>query len=284
MSFPTLLCFLGLCLPTLLSAQFLDIGGFGGVVTFNGDVHQGGFLPNTQAAFGGFVRYHFHPHFAAKINFVKGTLKARDRDAIHLHIRERNLSFKSDLMEFALIGEVNITPFVPDKSSKVFAPYIFAGVGLIVFNPKTSYQGEWVELQKVGTEGQGLEGFSKPYSLMSVSIPLGIGLKYAISKRINIGLDIGYRFTLTDYLDDVSTVYVSPKTLADNSQLAVALSNRTEEYTGLPANDRIGQRRGNSNNNDGYLLWGVTVSFNLHGKKTYKKKTKKRPYMLNKWI
>jgi len=91
MNFKCFFCLIWLCLPTFLPAQFLDIGGFGGVVTFEGDVNKGSFLPNTQAAFGGFVRYHFHPHFAAKINFVKGTLKARDRDAIHLHIRERNL-------------------------------------------------------------------------------------------------------------------------------------------------------------------------------------------------
>lgn len=271
-----------LCITSTIQAQFIEIGGFGGVFSFNGDVNKGNVFTNTNATFGGFFRYNIHPHFAVSFGFLKGTLEAKDRSSEWLHIRERNLSFKSDLLEFSLIPEINILPFYPKKSVQVFAPYLGIGIALIHFNPTTKYNGQWVELQKIGTEGQGLSGYSKPYDLLQFVIPLLFGLKYSIGGRLNIAIEIGYRFTFTDYLDDVSTVFVSPRELSKNGDLAVALSNRTEEYTGVTANNLVGTRRGNSNNNDGYLALGVRVSFSLYGKKVYKKK--EIIYKINKWF
>ena len=148
------------------NAQFVEVGGFGGALTFNGDVNEGDVLSNINAAFGGFFRYNVHPHFSVSLGFVKGTLEARDRSSKREKIRERNLSFKSDLMEFSLIPEFNIFPFFPRKSGQVFTPYVGIGLGIIVFNPRTKYEGQWVGLQRIGTEGQGLEGYPEKYSLV----------------------------------------------------------------------------------------------------------------------
>jgi hypothetical protein len=270
------------CFFSTTNAQFVEIGGLGGLLSFNGDVNEGDVFSNTNAAFGGFFRYNIHPHFAVSLGFMKGTLEAKDRSSKQVNIRERNLSFKSDLMEFSLIPEFSILPFNPSKSGQVFAPYIGIGVGLIVFNPMAKYEGEWVELRELGTEGQGLEGYDKKYNLVQFAVPMLFGLKYSIGGRLNIALEVGYRFTTTDYLDDVSTIYPSKKILVNTSELAVALSNRTEEYTGISANHLVGTRRGNANNKDGYLTLGVRVSFSLYGKKTYKKK--KLDYKFNKWF
>ena len=98
-------------------------------------------------------------------------------------------------------------------------------------------------------------------------------------------MEFGYRFTFTDYLDDVSGIYPSSRQLSKNGVLAVALSNRTEEYTGINASHLVGQRRGNSNNNDGYFVWGLSLSFNLYGREAYKReRTPKRNYKINKWF
>ncbi|WMX13020.1 DUF6089 family protein [Aureispira sp. CCB-E] len=269
------------CLSTT-KAQFVELGGFGGALSFNGDVNEGDILSNTNAAFGGFFRYNPHPHLAVTLSFIKGTLEAKDRSSKHNNIRERNLSFKSDLMEFSLIPEFNILPFYPKKSKQILAPYIGIGIGVIVFNPTTKYEGEWVALQAIGTEGQGLEGYPSKYSLVEFAVPVLLGLKYSIGGRLNIALEIGYRFTTTDYLDDVSTIYLPKKTLMNSSQLAVALSNRTEEYTGVVADHLTGTRRGNSNNKDSYLTFGIRISFGLYGKKAYKRK--KMQYKINKWF
>lgn len=270
------------CLIATTNAQFVEVGGFVGALSFNGDVNEEAIFSNTNAAFGGFFRYNIHPHLAVTLGFMKGTLEANDRSSAREDIRARNLSFKSDLMEFSLIPAFNILPFNPQKQGQVFAPYIGIGIGLILFNPMAKYEGQWVELQDVGTEGQGLEGYNKKYSLVQFAVPMLFGLKYAVGGRLNIALEIGYRFTTTDYLDDVSTVYHSKKVLKNSSELAVALSNRTEEYTGVSADYLTGTRRGNANNKDGYLLIGARISFSLYGKKAYKKKEIK--YKINKWF
>lgn len=274
--------FLLLFYCTTAPAQFLEIGGFGGVVSFSGDVNEGDILSNTNAAFGGWVNYNISPRFGLGISFLKGTLEAKDRASQLPHIKERNLNFQSDLLEFALLPTVNIFPFYPRKKNQIFTVYIGIGFGVIVFNPTTKYNSETIELQKIGTEGQGLPGHPAPYQLVELVIPFIGGIKYSIGGLFNISLEVGYRLTTTDYLDDVSTIYVAPNQLISNGALAVALSNRTEEYTGIPASGFIGTRRGNSNNTDAYLVMGLRLSFNLYTKKN--KKEQKIEHPVNKWF
>jgi hypothetical protein len=55
---------------------------------------------------------------------------------------------------------------------------------------------------------------------MAIAFPLTVGFKYAINSDINVFAELGYRFTNTDYLDDVSTNYADPTlfpTLPDGS-------------------------------------------------------------------
>ena len=44
----------------------------------------------------------------------------------------------------------------------------------------------------------------------------------------------------------------------------------------------VGNRRGNSNNFDAYIVWGFQLSFNIFGKKSTEPQTS--PYMINKWF
>jgi hypothetical protein len=38
-------------------------------------------------------------------------------------------------------------------------------------------------------------------------VPFGIGAKYALNEKLNVFAEETYRFTTTDYIDDVSTTY-----------------------------------------------------------------------------
>jgi hypothetical protein len=88
------------------------------------------------------------------------------------------------------------------------------GLSVFNFNPRAEHfdsrrDGEWVNLKPLNTEGQGLSTFPnrKPYSKTQVSIPLGLGFKFAVHSNLNIGFEIGFRATRTDYLDDVGNTY-----------------------------------------------------------------------------
>jgi hypothetical protein len=278
-----ILSFLMMILSATLHAQFLELGVTGGACSYIGDVNSKGFFNNTKVGGGFFARWNWHPNFSTRISGVRGTLQADDTRSSESEVRARNLSFNTDLWEIALFQEFNLIPYHPKKNkNQIFAPYIYAGISAFHFNPKTLYQGDWLPLQPLGTEGQGLPGFKKKYSLWQPAVVLGGGIRLALTERFAVGLDLGYRITFTDYIDDVSTVYVAPRDLTANGTLAVALSNRSEEYTGIPADNLVGERRGNSNNKDSYLFWGVTFSFHFYGKKAFS--DKKPEYHIYKWF
>jgi hypothetical protein len=281
-----ILLLLSLMLSLQSQAQFVEVGVGGGASSYIGDLNPGGFFTNTSVGGQAFLTYNWHPNFATRVNLLRAQILADDTRSPDPEIRLRNLSFRSSIWELSLIQEVNLISFRPDqkKETEVFAPYLFAGLGLFYFNPQAYYQQEWVDLQPLGTEGQGLAAFPdrNPYKLFQMAILMGGGVKLALTPRFNVGFEFGHRFTFTDYLDDVSTTYVAERDLEANGPLAVALANRTEEYTGIPADDFAGERRGNSNNKDAYLYWGVRFSFNFFGKKAYKKEIPE--YEIYKWF
>lgn len=269
-----------------LQAQFLEVGVGGGAASYIGDLNPGGFFTNTSVGGKFFATYNWHPNFGTSISLLRAQLLADDTRSPDPDIRLRNLSFRSAIWELGLSQEFNLLAFQPSlkKEQEVFAPFIRTGLSLFHFNPQTYYEQNWIDLQPLGTEGQGLPAFPdrKQYKRIQLAVLLGAGVKMALTERFNVGFEVGYRFTFTDYLDDVSTTYVAERDLEANGPLAVALSNRTEEYTGIPADDFAGERRGNSNNKDAYMYWGVRFSFSFFGKKAFKEE--KPVYNIYKWF
>lgn len=147
----------------------------------------------------------------------------------------RNLHFRNDLKEFALVGTYDFIPGgrTPRDRPKL-TPYALLGVALVAHNPKAltgrvapgqpdSTQ-NWVALQPLGTEGQGQPGYAKPYSLVTIAIPVGLGLKYKLSEFWELAAEVRVTPTFSDYLDDVGGPYPNPADLA--TPLARAFSNR----------------------------------------------------------
>ena len=145
-----------------------------------------------------------------------------------------------------------------------WSPYIFAGLAVYHFDPYTYDEtGIQTYLKPLTTEGQGLQGYPKAYSLTQFSIPFGGGIKYAISERVHLWLEAGLRKTFTDYLDDVSTGYADPNDLlAGNGQRSVDLSYRGDEV-GFPDYPVKGFTRGNPESKDYYYFTGLHLSFAL---------------------
>jgi hypothetical protein len=182
---------------------------------------------------------HFTPRFGARASFTWARItgddfKMHQGDRAVPNLFARNLHFRNDLKEFALTG---IFKIIPDSRSydrrPQFSPYLFAGIAAVAHNPVArvpDLDGDrWVKLQPLGTEGQGSPGYEKPYSLVQLAIPLGLGFRYKINARFDVAAELGFRLTSTDYLDDVSGNYPDPNVLKDD--LARAMSNRSAEPT-----------------------------------------------------
>ena len=240
------------------SAQHLEFGLMGGAMYYEGDLSHtlGGTLVETHPSFGILAKYNMNDYIAIRGHFLYGEISGNDKHAAEDAFKARNFSFRSDIYELGAQAEFNILGYQPYALSKPFSPYVFAGIAGFKFNPKTLNDGEWVALQPLGTEGQGIPGRKAAYSTIGVAIPFGVGVKYALNDLWNIGLEVGFRKTFTDYLDDVSGDYISRAELAaNNGALAAELGNKIDAQTGY--------RRGNPNNQDWYNFVGVTITYNL---------------------
>ena len=66
------------------------------------------------------------------------------------------------------MAEFHILKYIPGSMKYRWTPYVTGGAAVFTFNPKAEYNGEWVALQPLGTEGQGLPQYPdrKKYSLI----------------------------------------------------------------------------------------------------------------------
>lgn len=177
----------------------------------------------------------------------------------------RNLSFNTDLWELTIQGDFNFFKFEPGSLEKRFTPYFTVGVGGFHFNPYAYYQDQKYYLQPLGTEGQGSSLYPdrKPYSLYAICIPFGGGVKYNLSRNMNLHFEVLHRFTRTDYLDDVSATYAGaaafPPKPNGGSNIALLLQDRSGDV-GTPIGE-AGRQRGNSGDKDQYLTFQMGISF-----------------------
>lgn len=252
-------------LSTTLSAQHFEAGVLGGASNYLGDLSNNSrslYIKETNLVGGLFFRYNIHELAAVRLSGNYTTLSGADRNNPDPNLSARNLSFTSNVIDISIVGEFNILGYQPYNLYRPFSPYIFAGFGLFTYDPRTLYNGENVKLRPLATEGQGNPDRPAAYGKTAFSIPFGLGFKYALSDKLNLGLEFGARRTTTDYLDDVSTIFVNPQEL--NSAEAIALSNRSGEIPGSdPAQFSPGMPRGDDKPRDWFFITGLTISYNF---------------------
>jgi hypothetical protein len=191
----------------------------------------------------------------AKIQIAKYTLEGSDENAKDSTTNsQRNLSFFSNNLEVSLQAIYYIFPYAGMyHSRRTYEPYLSVGVGYSTFGPKTELGGVVYKLSDFRTE-------NTDYSTSGIIIPLGFGVKAKLNEFMNLDLDLGYRLTFNDYLDDVSGLYGGP--FPDGSTDA-KLSNRKDDIGQVnpEAYERLqsGGLRGNPNNKDAYFF----INFNL---------------------
>lgn len=205
-------------------------------------------------------RYRFHPLFATTTSLSYFTLKGDDKYSEESVRFNRNLHFKSGVVELQQKFEFIVfskEQFSPTYKSPGTNPtknrnqqyYIFGGVGVCFHNPKALYNDEWVALRPLKTEGVA-------YSPFTLTIPAGIGFRMGISKMWRIGMEVSYVKTFTDYMDDVSTVYADPSTL---SAIGAAVADGSGGNPGYSA----GYKRGDDKQKDAFYHLNIVISRNI---------------------
>jgi hypothetical protein len=235
-----------------------EIGLIGGVSYYIGDLNQKHFN-NSNLAGQILYRYNIHSRLAFRANFTYGAVEGYDSESKKDIYKDRNLSFQTEIYELASGLEITYFPFEIGNKRYRGTAYLMAELALAKINPKADFNGELVELQPLGTEGQGSSASDRgKYSLVQFTVPLALGFRVTLTENIGLNAEYGIRFMFSDYLDDVHSYrYADPATvLAENGPLAANLSNRSI------SGNRFGER-GNQVSRDWYTFVGIGLTFRL---------------------
>lgn len=236
------------------SAQGTEFGILVGGSAYSGDLSPmefGLYSKDIRLAGGIFGRFPIGQNVRLRIGITAGRLSSSEKDSLRAIPRP---SFQSSLAEVSLIGE-----FSPLTGT--VQPYLFGGVAAYRFNPQAGLDGGWIDLQPLGTEGQGLENYPQPYNLTQISLPFGAGIKFVFNETWALGVEFGWRKTFTDYLDDIGYQEVTYSDVYDgNGPLAAYYSNPVAKG---PEENIAPYRRGGKHL-DWYHVGGVTLSYFLN--------------------
>lgn len=257
-----------------------DLGGHQGKGThFLKDLN----LPLTKLMKGAFVSIYPNDwlgiRIAGQLTYVEGRdniISTKGED--ELWRKQRNLDFKSNIWELYTAFELYPTMLLSkdEEYDPTIKPYGFIGVGIFHFDPKGSITDangnqKWYSLHPLKTEGQGMPQYpeKKPYSLTQMNIPMGLGARVKVSPRISTSIELLYRKTFTDYIDDVSTTYIDPDNFDRNlSAQDAAIARQIHDKTvGIitPGINRYepGTQRGNPKNMDAYFSFVLKTGIRL---------------------
>ncbi|HBU44763.1 MAG TPA: hypothetical protein DEB36_03230 [Porphyromonadaceae bacterium] len=155
-----------------------ESGGMLGISFYLGDANKTRLYLHPGFTGGILYRYNINFHWAAKANLLAGKVSGNTRDANNVFPLTQQTSFNRTFIDWGGQIEFNFLPFSDKftyKDAKPYTPYVFAGAGV--------------------TFATG----SKPFFNTNVSV--GIGFKYKIKERLNIGLEFSVRKLFGDGFD-----------------------------------------------------------------------------------
>lgn len=246
---------------SLAAQRGWEAGGWLGASYYFGDLNTNYNLSMPGLAGGIIGRFNFNDRICVKFSGNMGQVMGDDAVSKNSFERARNLSFRSRIIEGAAQLEFNFLPYRHGSRDEFFTPYLFGGLNVFHFNPKAEYQGQWVELRPLGTEGQ-FKG--DEYYSVNAGLVYGFGFKIDLSYEWSLNIEVGARTLFTDYLDDVSGFYPDNDDLRRaRGNMAADLSDRSIVIPGVNEGKigQAGRQRGSTTISDSYVLLGIGVVY-----------------------
>lgn len=158
----------------------MEIGVLGGGCFYMGDANTSRLFLGTQPAAGVLARYNLNPRMVLKGDLAYGRITgSTDGQAYPGGL---STTFDRNIFELSTQFEYNFFAYGTGegyKDSHRLTPYIQAGLGA-TYAPKPAEH------------------------ILALNIPLGIGVKFKVIPRVNVGAEWTFRFTSTDKLDVTS--------------------------------------------------------------------------------
>ncbi len=248
-------------------------------------------MSQTRPAISLSYRYYVARKQSFRLGLTYGVLAGNDNLTEEIFRHNRNLHFRSDVIEASLryelhlyreeLGHVYDLRGVKGTKSSRIGMYFFGGIGAFYYEPKAQFNNAWVDLRPLNTEGQGLPGGPETYNNIGVCIPMGVGVRKAFSKQLSLGLELQYTKTFTDYIDDVSGFYYDNAAIEEAyGEMAAYLADPSlgsgPIYEAGLNPTVAGQQRGDSKDLDAYLFFTFNASYKIFKYRTGSKKYRAR--------
>ncbi|MGB3590131.1 MAG: DUF6089 family protein [Nonlabens sp.] len=206
---------------TPLCAQTYEVGLIAGGSNVIGDVGSTRYISPNEIAVGAIFKWNRSNRHSFRASFIATTLSGNDLDSDDISRELRGLDYSYGFYEASVGIEYTFWDWELYSGTRQFTPYLYAGVAGF---RQVSYR-----LNDLGTD---LRSYDNAYG---VAIPLTLGVKYTLTTRLVLAAEVGARFAFTDNLDG---------------------SNPTGDFK-----DREDLQFGNLNNNDWYMMSGITLTY-----------------------
>lgn len=180
-----------LCATLTASAQqddeyLMEIGGGVGMVSYQGDFN-GKITSGMQPAGAIVWRRLLNPYMGFRVTGMMGKLKG-DATRVETYYPDettRAYSFDRSFTDISVTYEYNFWPYGTGRDyrgAKRLTPFVFGGIG-------ATY----------------VSGGEK--KVFTANVPIGLGIKYKLKERLNVGLEWSMHFSLSDELDGMADPY-----------------------------------------------------------------------------
>ena len=164
----------------------MEIGAGIGMMAYEGDFN-GSILSGMHPMASAVLRRIVNPYMALKLSAAYGKIKGSSKD-VKTYLPDyvgAPYEFSNSLADLSLTYEYNFWPYGTGRDyrgARRLTPFVFAGLG-------ATY-----------ASGSGNNVFT-------ANLPLGLGVKYKVASRLNLGIEWAAHFSLSDKLDGVADPY-----------------------------------------------------------------------------
>ena len=200
-----------LCLPSLLAQDYrYEFGPALGISGYLGDLNNSNMYKHPGIVGGGTFRYIANSRWAIKGDLLYVGLKGDSNDVQNKFPMDKHYSFKSSVIDLGGQVEFNFFHFGSGpryKKYKRITPYLTLGVGASM-------------------------AFTNGSTNFAMNLPMGVGVKYKLKERLNLGFEFTMRKCFGDNLDGMSDLYGVKHSFAKNTDwYSVAMFTVTYEFS-----------------------------------------------------
>ncbi|RKD90558.1 type IX secretion system protein PorG [Mangrovibacterium diazotrophicum] len=181
--------------------QTADIGLWGGLGTYSGDMTLVETKSSLGPAGGIFLRYNFNPRYS-----IRGTLML-ERIKATGEFESSPWEFSKTVTDVSGMFEFNFFKYIIGSSKYSITTYLIGGLG-VSFYP---YEFDPVALNAVGAY---VDPAGDDKNVAALNMPFGFGFKFNIGERWSVGLESQFRKYFDDKLDNLDDpkAFVNPTT------------------------------------------------------------------------